>query len=148
MGNICRSPAGEAVLRHASEAAGVELVVESAGTHGYHVGEPADERMRRAASARGYSLSSRARKVEDLDLDGDRYDLVVAMDSANHSILLNLATGGTSHIRLFSDFLEDSWPVDVPDPYYGGVQGFETVLNMLEAGCPAILRVLEDDVSP
>lgn len=80
MGNICRSPAGEAVMKRFAEEFRVNVTVESAGTHGYHVGEPADARMRAAAETRGYELRSIGRKVTQSDLDADQYDLVLAMD--------------------------------------------------------------------
>jgi protein-tyrosine phosphatase len=141
MGNICRSPAGEAVMRRFAEEFGVDVDVDSAGTHGYHVGEPADVRMKVAAEARGYELTSRGRKVTKDDLQ-DRFDLVLAMDSENHAILQELAGGLKTHIRLFSDYLDENWPHDVPDPYYGEDDGFDQVLDMLEEGCPVILQTL------
>ena len=142
MGNICRSPAGEAVMRRFAEEFRVPVEVESAGTHDYHVGEPADQRMRTAAEARGYELSGVARQVTAGDLDATRYDLVLAMDTDNHAILQQLAGGVTPHVRMFSDYLDEDWPKDVPDPYYGEAEGFDRVLDMLEAGCPVILQTL------
>ena len=141
MGNICRSPAGEAVMRRFAEEFGVDVDVDSAGTHGYHVGEPADARMTAAAEARGYELTSRGRKVTKEDLEG-RFELVLAMDSENHAILQELAGGLKTHIRMFSDYLDENWPHDVPDPYYGEDDGFDQVLDMLEEGCPVILQTL------
>ena len=120
----------------------VDVDVDSAGTHGYHVGEPADSRMQAAAEARGYELKSRGRQVTAEDLDPVRFDLVLAMDSDNHKILQELSTGPSQHIRVFSDYLDDQWPRDVPDPYYGSDEGFDKVLDMLEAGCPLILQTL------
>ncbi len=120
----------------------VDVDVDSAGTHGYHVGEPADQRMRAAAELRGYELKSRGRQVTSADLDPSRFDLVLAMDADNHRVLQELADGPKSHIRVFSDYLDDDWPSDVPDPYYGGPEGFDAVLDMLEAGCPVILQTL------
>jgi protein-tyrosine phosphatase len=142
MGNICRSPAGEAVMRRFAEEFGADVSVDSAGTHDYHVGKAADPRMKAAAEARGYDLTSVGRQVTRQDLQPDRFDLVLAMDSANHASLLKLAGGATSHIRLFSDFLDDRWPDEVPDPYYGGAEGFDLVLDMFEEGCPVILQSL------
>ncbi len=121
----------------------VPVDVDSAGTHGYHVGESADSRMRAAAEARGYELTSIARKVTRDDLSPSRFDIVLAMDSANHAILTEMAGGIAPHIRLFSDYLDDDqWPKDVPDPYYGEEDGFGEVLDILEAGCPLILQTL------
>lgn len=117
--------------------------IDSAGTHGYHVGDPPDQRMIQAAAARGYELHSRARQVAKSDLDGSHFDLVIAMDSENHSALLAMASGSTDHIRMFSDYLDsDEYPSDVPDPYYGESEGFDVVLDMLEEGCPIILQSL------
>ncbi len=142
MGNICRSPAGESVMRRFAEEFGVDVEVDSAGTHDYHVGELADKRMRTAAESRGYELTSRGRQVTTADLAPGRFDLVLAMDKENHALLMELAPGSKTHIRLFSDYLDDTWPNDVPDPYYGEQDGFDQVLDMLEAGCPIILQAL------
>ena len=142
MGNICRSPAGEAVMKRFAEEFSVNCDVDSAGTHGYHVGERADARMMAAAEARGYDLTSRGRQVTKEDLDPDRFDLVLAMDAENYDALQALAQGPNTHIRMFSDYLDDAWPNDVPDPYYGEEDGFDEVLNMLEEGCPLILQTL------
>ena len=148
MGNICRSPAADGLFadyldKHHPSAAG-EIRVDSAGTHGYHVGEAADQRMRQAAAVRGYRLESRARRVTADDLT--HFDLVLAMDRDNLAIVQSLENEteleATAVIALFSDFLDDSWPTDVPDPYYGGAEGFEYVLDMIEAGCPSILERL------
>lgn len=142
MGNICRSPAGEAVMQRFATEFGVDVDVDSAGTHGYHVGEPADVRMQAAAESRGYELRSRGRKVTSSDLDAGRFDLVLAMDHENHAILQEMAGGVKPHIRMFSDYLDETWPRDVPDPYYGEDEGFAKVLDMLEEGCPVILQTL------
>ena len=142
MGNICRSPAGEAVMKRFAEEFRVPVDVDSAGTHAYHVGEKADSRMRAAAESRGYELTSIARKVTVEDLAPEQFDLVLAMDAENHAILTQLAGEIAPHIRLFSDYLDDEWPSDVPDPYYGEEEGFDVVLDMMEAGCPLILQTL------
>ncbi len=145
MGNICRSPAGEAVMRRFAEEFRADVEVDSAGTHGYHVGEQADNRMQTAAEARGYELTSRGRQVTPADLNPNRFDLVLAMDAENHALLIEMAKGSKAHIRLFSDYLDDAWPTDVPDPYYGEAEGFDAVLDMLEEGCPIILETLLGD---
>ena len=119
--------------------------IDSAGTHGYHVGDSADARMQVAASERGYDVTSRARQVTKKDLQSENFDLVLAMDRENHANLLELAGGIQAHVRLFSDYLDEHWPRDVPDPYYGGDDGFEYVLDMLEEGCPIILKTLVGD---
>jgi protein-tyrosine phosphatase len=144
MGNICRSPAGEAVMKRFAENYEIDIEVDSAGTHGYHIGGAADARMRTAARERGYEITSRARQVTKQDLDGHTFDLVLAMDQENHANLQRLAGKVSPHIRLFSDYLSDQWPRDVPDPYYGGPEGFEEVLDMLEEGCPLIIHTLLD----
>lgn len=145
MGNICRSPAAEGILQSQIVESKLQsrVEVDSAGTIGYHTGSPADARMRQTASARGYDLQSRARKVTAADLRN--FDWVVAMDRENLQNLKDLAAdnpGSTAEIYLFSDFLDDQWPKDVPDPYYGGDEGFVFVIEMLEAGCPALLKKL------
>lgn len=144
MGNICRSPAAEAVMSKILTDRDLDIRVESAGTEGYHVGDQPDPRMRDASQNRGYPMVSRARQVTRDDLKPGNFRLVVAMDHANLDRLRGIA-GETlaDHVRLFSDFLGESWPVEVPDPYYGGNDGFELVLDMLEAGCPAILEQIE-----
>lgn len=142
MGNICRSPAGESVMQRFAEEFGVDVDVDSAGTHDYHIGKRADARMREAAEARGYELESRGRQVTVEDLDPSNFDLVLAMDSQNHAILQQMAGGIKPHIRMFSDYLDDEqWPTDVPDPYYEEDK-FDEVLDMLEEGCPLILQTL------
>ncbi len=142
MGNICRSPAGAAVMKRFAEEFDLDVEVESAGTHDYHIGQPVDARMRAAAEARGYELSSRGRQVSKADLQPGRYDLILAMDAENHAALIGKAGKSKSHIRMFGDYLDDNWPKDVPDPYYGEADGFDTVLDMLEEGCPLILQTM------
>lgn len=152
MGNICRSPAGEGVFRHIAEQRGLSdaVKIDSAGTIGYHTGNPADARMRAAAKRRGYDLTSRARQVTRQDLR--TFDLIIAMDRANYDDLIELSGAGvdTSHIRMLGEFLPECVgqsvgpddAADVPDPYYGGADGFEEVLDMVESACPAILEEL------
>lgn len=146
MGNICRSPTAEGVLAHLVTERGLQddVVVDSAGTDAYHVGEGADPRMQAAARNRGYDLTSIARQVTRNDFN--TFDLVIAMDRDNLRRLEGLAGGHPPHLHLLSDFLpeSDDDTVDVPDPYYGGSQGFETVLDMIEAASPAILDSLLD----
>ncbi|MEM1177442.1 MAG: low molecular weight protein-tyrosine-phosphatase [Acidobacteriota bacterium] len=149
MGNICRSPTGEGLFRHVAAEHGVagEIEIESAGTIGYHAGAPPDARMRRAARRRGYLLEGSARQVEPSDFQ--RFDLIVAMDRDNLADLRAAApSGAKAEIRLLSSFLPPGSPADVPDPYYGGEQGFETVIDMIEAACPAVLEHLVNDPAP
>lgn len=142
LGNICRSPAGEGVLlsilaqRHLSD----KIAVDSAGTMGYHIGNQADARMRQAAAKRKINLPSRARQVTKADLE--RFDLIVAMDRENLADLQRLHATPSARVCLFSEFLDESWPTDVPDPYYGADDGFEYVLDMMQAGCPKIIDSL------
>ena len=144
MGNICRSPSGEGVFKHYVEQQGMheQILIDSAGTYAYHVGQPADSRMREAAARRGYRLDSIARKVEPEDFDN--FDLIVPMDSDNLYDLQVLAGGPQPHVRLLGSFLEGHGSNDtapsVPDPYYGGTAGFETVLDMIEQACPNMFQ--------
>ncbi len=143
MGNICRSPTGEGVFRHYVDAQGKsELIhVDSAGTLAYHSGEPADRRMRDAASRRGYRLDSIARLVTMEDLR--HFDLVVAMDRDNFDDLVDMHEGEPENIKMLGEFIPgiDSRtnPLSVPDPYYGGADGFEQVIDMIESAGPAML---------
>lgn len=142
MGNICRSPTAEGVLRKLVTNNGLGDVVEvdSAGTHGYHVGEAPDQRTQRAAAVRGYDLSQqRARKVAPQDLD--YFDLILAMDKANLDNLRRMASAGQKdRIRLFMDYSRGFDDDEVPDPYYGTGHGFDTVLDMVEERCPGAGR--------
>jgi protein-tyrosine phosphatase len=142
LGNICRSPSGEGVMQYIVESRNLSsaVTIDSAGTIGYHTGHPADERMQSAAIRRGYRLLSRSRKIAYSDLES--FDLVIAMDRENLADIKAMHSTPTSSIKLLSEFLDDSWPDDVPDPYYGGAEGFEYVLDMIEAACPRILELL------
>lgn len=142
MGNICRSPAAEGVFRHLVKQAGLEdrIKIDSAGTIGYHAGEPADARMRAAAARRGYDLASRARRVRPADLR--EYDYILAADAENLADLRSLDRDGiaTDRIRLLTDFHPDPAIDHVPDPYYGGPAGFEQVLDIVETCCRNLLE--------
>ncbi|MCC6510483.1 MAG: low molecular weight phosphotyrosine protein phosphatase [Pirellulaceae bacterium] len=143
LGNICRSPAAEGVMQKLIDQRGLaeRVRVDSAGTSSYHIGEPADRRMRAAAASRGYDLTSRARMIHRADFA--KFDLIIAMDHANLRELLSYKESQAGCVRLLSDFLEPHWLREVPDPYFGGEQGFFEVLDMLEAACPAILTALD-----
>jgi protein-tyrosine phosphatase len=134
MGNICRSPTAEGVLRCLikNNNLGDKVEVDSAGTHGYHVGEAPDSRTQRAAAVRGYNLSQlRARKVARQDLD--YFDLILAMDKSNLDNLRRLATPEQQErIKLFMDYARSFDDDEVPDPYYGLGHGFDLVLDMVE----------------
>jgi protein-tyrosine phosphatase len=144
LGNICRSPTAEAVVRELArrEAAGLSLQVDSAGTHGYHAGDPPDERSIVAARRRGYDLSAlRARVIEAGDFE--RFDLVIAMDEEVHGRLARIAPRAyASRLALFMDFAPTPGRRDVPDPYYGGPSGFEHVLDLVEEGARGLLAAL------
>ena len=143
MGNICRSPAAEGVFRYYVNKQGAteNFYIASAGTIDYHSGNPADPRMRAAAAGRGYTLTSVARQVTAEDLE--EFDLIVAMDRDNLAELLYLAGGARHNVSLLGSFLPNhqgppEHAPEVPDPYYGGPQGFELVLDMLERASPGI----------
>lgn len=144
LGNICRSPTAEAVLRvlAAREAPELALEVDSAGTAAYHVGQPPDPRTRAAAARRGYDLSElRARTVEPADFE--RFDLILAMDRENLKALRRRAPSYThERLRLFLEFAPEAVPEDVPDPYYGGPNGFEEVLDLVETATRGLLAHL------
>jgi len=144
LGNICRSPMAEGVFSHiAAEAGhGDRFFVESAGTGAWHIGNPPDPRAVAAASQRGIDLSGqRAREVRSRDFE--EFDLVLAMDSSNHESLLRLAPEEHSHkVALFLDHLPEHESRDVPDPYYGGDDGFDAVLDLIEAGSRVLLARL------
>jgi protein-tyrosine phosphatase len=132
LGNICRSPAAEAVFASLAGEAGASyrFTIDSAGTGAWHVGEPADARMRQAARLRGITMTSIARQVTRDDFD--RFDLIVAMDSENAAALRRLAPAGqASKVVLFRDYDPDGPGEDVPDPYYGGPDGFDDVLDIV-----------------
>jgi protein-tyrosine phosphatase len=142
-GNICRSPTAEGVFRKLVAEAGLEraIGIASAGTHGYHVGEPPDERSCAAALRRAIDISAqRARRVGRADFA--EYDLILAMDRGHYRALRAMAPAGTvERVRLFLDYAPELGVKDVPDPYYGGPDGFEDVLDLIET---AAERLLED----
>lgn len=149
-GNICRSPTAEGVFRKLVADAGLEglIVADSAGTHGYHVGEPPDHRTQLAARSRGYDLSGlRARRVVRDDFH--RFDLVLAMDREHHGILATLAPPSVGHkLHLMMAFARRSAHDEVPDPYYGGPEGFELVLDLLEDAAAGLLERLRLELGP
>ena len=144
LGNICRSPTAEGVFRHKVREAGLEdrIEIDSAGTGDWHVGKAPDARTRAAALRRGYDLSGlRARQVSVADFS--RYDLILAMDNANLRDLKHLRAGnGTAELDLFLRRF-DLEIDEVPDPYYGGDDGFERVLDLVERACDGLLMELK-----
>jgi protein-tyrosine phosphatase len=144
LGNICRSPTAEGVMRRLVAEAGLEeqIPIDSAGTGAWHVGEPPDGRATEAALRRGIALESVARRVRPEDFE--RFDLILAMDTSNLHTLRQMAPDGPSRekVRLLREFdpastgLED---LDVPDPYYDSERGFELVLDQVQAACEGLL---------
>ncbi len=144
MGNICRSPTAHGVLESLVADAGLadRITVDSAGTHDYHVGRPPDERAQQHAARRGYDLSAqRARQLKAQDFDD--FDLVLVMDDANQHAARALCPPGQRHkLRRLTDFCTRHRASEVPDPYYGGVAGFEAVLDLVEDACDGVLAAL------
>src|SRR5438067_12580256 len=140
-GNICRSPTAEAVLRHLAAKEGLDLDIESAGLGDWHVGSAPDERAQHHAKSRGYDLSTlRARQVTKRDFA--EFDLILAMDRGHLRALQRMAPPEQRHkVRLFVP------ECDVPDPYYGGAEGFERVLDLVEAACRELLAALKKPTS-
>jgi protein-tyrosine phosphatase len=141
MGNICRSPTAEGVTRALAERKGVAAFFEfdSAGTHGYHIGNPPDARARQAAAKRGYDLSPlKARQVNAFDFY--RFDRILAMDRDNLDLLRQACPEEHhSKLGLFLEYASRSTNDEVPDPYYGGPEGFERVLDMIEDAADGLL---------
>ncbi|MGH8319288.1 MAG: low molecular weight protein-tyrosine-phosphatase [Steroidobacteraceae bacterium] len=144
LGNICRSPTAEVVFRAvaAREASDMVLEVDSAGTAGYHVGELPDRRTRQAAARRGYDMSAlRARVVEPHDFE--HFDLILAMDRENLRALERRAPAHMrERLRLFLEYAPEAGISEVPDPYYGGPNGFEDVLDLIEAASRGLVEHL------
>jgi len=141
LGNICRSPAAEGVMKKLVQDAGLSerVFVDSAGTAGWHEGNPADPRMRKHGAKRGYRFDSLARQVRDEDFEN--FDLILVMDQQNLRDIRGFNPGGTQmhKLKLFTDFAKDRTETKVPDPYYGGEEGFEQVLDIVENGCEHLL---------
>lgn len=142
MGNICRSPTAHGVFRHLVELRKLtrEIEIESAGTHAYHVGEPPDRRAVTAAARQGYDLSDlRARQVSQDDFR--RFDYILAMDMENLMLLQqDCPAEYRNKLGLFMSFAKQHSEREVPDPYYGNAQGFETVLHMVEDAAEGLLQ--------
>lgn len=143
LGNICRSPSAEAVFTGLVNKNGLAEMykIDSAGTGGWHVGKPADKRMQKHAVRRGYDLTSIGRQF-DPDSDFDRFDMIVAMDDENVATLKQLARNldDIDKIHKMTDFSMEWGYTEVPDPYYGGDEGFELVLDLLEDACEGLLE--------
>lgn len=146
LGNICRSPAAQAIMQSAVDAAGASsrYVLDSAGLYSGHAGDLPDKRMRVHATRRGYTLDHRARPVRSSDFDD--FDLIVAMDDSNYSRLRAFAPTPEAEAKVvrMMDYCTLATRYDhVPDPYYEGAEGFELVLDLLEDACTGLLRTLE-----
>ncbi|MGE0754809.1 MAG: low molecular weight protein-tyrosine-phosphatase [Alphaproteobacteria bacterium] len=143
-GNICRSPTAEAVLKHRIIGTRLEnrLRIDSAGTHGYHIGEPPDERAIHMALQHGIAMDGlRARKVEPNDFK--HFDLILAMDSGHLRHLQRIVPrGSTAEVRLFLDYSGHMPEIDVPDPYYGSAHDFEEMFNLIDTGTIGMLKKL------
>ncbi len=147
-GNIIRSPLAENLTRKMAEEMGLEgkYQLDSAGTSAYHVGEPPDRRMRQTAKKRGFNYTGRAKQFRRSDFDD--YDLIIAMDKSNRAILETWAPTGEDldKIRMMREFdPEGNAGQDVPDPYYGGIDGFDVTYEIVERSCRGFLEALEGD---
>lgn len=144
MGNICRSPTAEGVFRHLVEQQGLagKIIIDSAGTHDYHIGDAPDARAQAAAARRGYDLSGlRARQVVRDDFS--TFDYLLAMDQVNLGLLQQQCPENyRNRLKLFLEFADDGALREVPDPYYGGAQGFEQVLDLVENAGRGLLRAI------
>lgn len=142
MGNICRSPTAEGVFRGMVEQQGLgeKIIIDSAGTHDYHIGDAPDARAQAAAARRGYDLSGlRARQIVPDDFS--TFDYVLAMDEANLGLLQQQCPEHRrDRLKLFLEFADDGALREVPDPYYGGAPGFELVLDLVENAGRGLLR--------
>ena len=148
LGNICRSPAAEGLFKQKIKDRGLEklFVVDSAGTGGWHVGNLADPRMRETALSRGIELTSRSRKIEESDLY--KFDHIFVMDNDNLDAVKSLIKDHTnpvnSKIKLILSYSTNSQLEEVPDPYYGGQNGFDKVIDLLDDAMDGLIDSLMD----
>lgn len=142
LGNICRSPAGEGIMKKMvkKEALSDKVEIDSAGTSGYHAGTPADSRMKKHALARGYTLDSLSRRFKYEDFE--RFDIILAMDDNNYRDLTEIARTleDKNKIKRITDYSSKMHYDHVPDPYYEGSDGFELVMDILEDACSGLLK--------
>lgn len=142
MGNICRSPTAHGVFRHKVKAQGLDqsVFVDSAGTHNYHPGSPPDDRSQEHAFKRGYDLADlHARQITAADFD--QHDLILVMDWDNLALVQDICPPNAQNkVRRLTEFCLTSNSPVVPDPYYGGANGFEQVLDLVEDACDGLLR--------
>ncbi len=148
MGNICRSPTAQGVFEHVVEEAGLsnEILIDSAGTYAYHIGEPPDRRAQAAAAKRGIDLSrQKARKVQHSDFE--HFDYVLAMDQDNLADLDAICPSESKNkLNLLMVYASKFDEISVPDPYYGGAGGFEKVLDMIEDGAQGLILDIRNTV--
>lgn len=148
LGNICRSPTAEGIFQHLVKERGLEsyFYIDSAGTSAYHIGEPANSKSRQVAERHGVELRSRARRFEEGDLE--EFDLILAMDRENYDNLKQLDSNGrySDKILLMRDFDPQPGDGEVPDPYYGGMDGFQHVFEVLRRSCNELLNELEERI--
>jgi protein-tyrosine phosphatase len=144
LGNICRSPSAENIMRHLLKQRGLEheILCDSAGTASYHIGSPPDRRMAAAASQQGIVLEGQARQFRASDLA--EFDLILAMDRSNYEDILALDPKGQYQhkVKLMCDFCQHHSDREVPDPYYGGPEGFKYVIELLMDACEGLLKDL------
>ena len=144
LGNICRSPTAEGIMLDLVKKANLDdkIEIDSSGTSAYHVGEQADRRSQATANKRGIHLPSRSRQFKPVDFT--QFDYVVAMDLSNYNHLMNLRTNKSQTVYLLRDFDEKSPErASVPDPYYGGPEGFDRVFDICLAGCQGLLQQIK-----
>ena len=148
LGNICRSPSAEAVFTGMVEKAGLSeyFEIDSAGTSGWHAGERADRRMQGHAVKRGYNLTSLSRKF-DPNTDFNHFDMIIGMDNENIQALQSMTRNADDRAKIhkMTDFSREWNYTIIPDPYYGGDDGFELVLDLLEDSCKGLLDKLKTD---
>ena len=145
LGNICRSPTAEGIFQHLVNQRGLQsyFYIDSAGTSAYHIGEPANSKSQWVANQQGVKLHSKARRFESADLE--EFDLILAMDSENYSNIIRLDKNGSNRdkIKMMRDFEPKPDSRDVPDPYYGGMDGFQNVFDVIMRSCEGLLDEIE-----
>ncbi len=142
MGNICRSPMAEGVFTHKAHEMGLTLVIDSAGTHDYHIGAPPDLRAQQTMQRAGYDITQlRGRQVSQSDFE--KFDYILAMDAANLQNLQKRAGEYAHKVQLYLNFSKQFRGMPVPDPYYGGEQGFTQVLAMVEDAADGLLQTIK-----
>ena len=146
LGNICRSPSAENIMNYLISEAGLstKIICDSAGTSGYHVGAAPDRRMSMAAKKRELKLIGQSRQLKPVDLQS--FDLILAMDRENYQDILYLDREGKyeGKIRLICDFTTEKPDKEIPDPYYGGADGFDYVIDLLYDACAGLLDYVLD----